>query len=108
MSTTIEQTIDAPPELAAAIRHAADLLKTLVGDTILTATAHWRVIRDEADRPVVELVLTDASHDIAETTVTGRLAPNELKDQYRLQRRLSRLWDDLLREVSQRRLRRIR
>src|SRR6266566_4184746 len=101
MTTIIDQAIDATPELAARVRQAASKLEAMVGDTVLSVTAEWRVKPDEAGRPhlreiltdllelfgrpavngagrpLVELVLTDAT---TATSVTGRFTRRELRN----------------------------
>ena len=129
MTTIIDQAIDATPELAARVRQAASKLEAMVGDTVLSVTAEWRVKPDEAGRPhlreiltdllelfgrpavngagrpLVELVLTDAT---TATSVTGRFTRRELRNSEKMEARLNRLWGNLLQEVSHKRMRRLR
>jgi hypothetical protein len=87
----IDPAIQADPSLLLSIRRANELLDIEVGRSAGLVSAAWSLLRDDRDRPLVRLVISDWSGH-ADAVFT----PDDLKNMDRLQGRMIRLWGDLL------------
>jgi len=111
MTTTIDETIKALPDLASAIEradrilasvigHSSERLATYLGEVV---TAHWKEGRDDHNRRTAKLTLSYPSSSVGST-----FRQDELKNPSRLERRFSQLWGDLLREISHQQMAKLR
>jgi hypothetical protein len=94
-SMATDATIKVSPDLTPSIEQADKILASVIGNTVVSAKADWSEERDAQDRRVVKLTISDPS-----SSVSALFTPSELKNVKRLERRLIRLWGDLLQEVS--------
>jgi len=103
MTTTIDESVKRSPELATSIEQAdkilasvlgrsRDYIKTYLGDAV---TAYWNEGRDDQNRRIAKLTLSDPS-----SSVSANFSSKELKNTNHLERQFNRLWDDLLKEIS--------
>lgn len=79
------------PDLAAVIRGASDLLKETLGPSAERVRADWSLSQDEMGRAFVELRVSDWTGSVG-----YRFSPDELSNPSHMERRLHRLWGDLL------------
>ena len=91
MKMQIEEKIRNDPKWAAAVDRANLLLQAELGPTGELASASWNLVQDNGSSPRVDLTLSDWSG-----AVEGRFSFKDLQSTPFLQRRLNRLWGDLL------------
>lgn len=103
MTTTMDETIKASPDLAAAIERADKILASVIGNSVVSARADWTEERDAQNRRAGKLTLSDPS-----SSVSTLLSLTELKNPDRLERRFIRLWGDLLQEISHKQMAKLR
>lgn len=85
-----------------AIRRASPLLESALGTAAESAKAVWELGRDQTGHPVIRLHLSDWMG-----SNVGQFDPEELsQDDRRLRWRFLELWGELLREASNRMIKR--
>jgi hypothetical protein len=87
----IDPAIQADPSLLLSVRRANELLDVELGRSAGLVSAAWSLLRDDRDRPLVRLAISDWT-GTADTVFT----PADLGDGDRLWDRLNWLWGDLL------------
>jgi hypothetical protein len=90
-NTELDLAIQANPALLALVRRANELLEAELGRSSHLVSASWSLACDERGRPLLRLVISDSTGR-AETA----FAPDGLRDDWRTQGRMIRLWGDLL------------
>jgi hypothetical protein len=88
--------------LVAELNHVNDLLRSAIGSSADEVRGSWRLERDKNGREVLDLTL---SYQIG--SASARFTRNELTSDYRMERRLWRLWDDVLSDLTDKRFARV-
>src|SRR5437762_1325016 len=85
--------LQANKDLFASVQKANRVLGEELGRSKPFVTVDWHLRRDQQDRPVIELKLTDRFTDRA---VIEKFAPEEFLDDVHLENRIHRMWGALL------------
>lgn len=91
--------IEASKERVAAVRKATDLLAEAIGGVTGGLEANWDLVTDSRGRALYRLKLRDWSGE-----VTADFAPDELSNESQIQRRVYRVWGDLLQVRARRQI----
>lgn len=102
MQVTIPEEVQKSPSLASPVARAMSYLQTESAKSVMQPEVHWKVARDEEGQTLLELELSEATDAVAQ-----RFTPDQLANTTYLERRLSRLWDQLLGKKAERHLRRV-
>ena len=89
--------------MAEAIARANEMLRAEAGASADQVQGCWSFTQDERGRNVLDLALT---YDVG--SASARFVRSELTDAYRLERRLYRLWGDVLKDLTEKRLAKVR
>jgi hypothetical protein len=103
MPAVIAEAIDVAPPLVESVQKASRVLAEVLGPSNESVQRRWKEVRDGRGRALVELTLSDGTG-----SVVGVFTPDELADELELQRRLYRLWGDLLQIRSHKQLDKVR
>ncbi len=103
MTSKTNEAIKATPGLASDIERADKILASVIGPSTEViksylgegVTADWNEGRDDQNRRVAKLILSNSSNSVSAT-----FGQKELKNPDRLEKRFNRLWGDLLQEIS--------
>src|SRR5438105_14468468 len=95
MKVNIQDRIKANPQLAANVERASELLRRQLGRSEPIVTIDWTLGHAAGPTPSVHLKITDPT-----TSVQADFTSAELADDTYMNRRLIRLWGDLLQERS--------
>lgn len=87
----LDPTIEANPDLLAAVRWPNEQLEVELDRSSGPVSTSWRLLHDDRDRPLLRLTISDWTGN-ASTVFT----PDDLKDAWKTQGRMIRLWGDLL------------
>lgn len=91
MPVHIDESIRKSPELTSVVGQSISFLEELSKNHIDEITADWKAAQSENGYPAIDLTLSDS-----EGVVSLRLDLDQLKDTDFRERRLNRLYDDLL------------
>ena len=83
------------PEALSTVEQATQVLQSLQGPSAASVTAEWSVGRDENDRRVIGLKLSDPMAEVHD-----HFTLEELKNRERAKSRLNWIWGDWLQERS--------
>jgi hypothetical protein len=87
----LDPAIEANPDLLAAVRRANELLEVELGRSSGLVSASWKLLHDDRDRALLRLTISDWTG-----SVYAVFTPDDLKDAWKTQGRMIRLWGDLL------------
>lgn len=87
----LDPAIEANPDLLAAVRRANELLEVELGRSSGLVSASWKLLYDDRDRILLRLTISDWTG-----SVYTIFTPDDLKDAWKTQGRISWLWGDLL------------
>src|SRR5437870_6598433 len=104
MTTNTHRLIENDPALAAAVQRAAKILEDVAGNTVLRVTADWKSEGDSARGALVALTLSEQDG----TVVSARFSRDEMQKPEHLQRRLHKLWRDLLQMASHKQMEKVK
>src|SRR3954447_25544501 len=91
VQTNIDDKILTNETWHARVLQANKVLESELGPAAGRVTADWSLTHDERNRPLLMLVLSDATE-----SASTQFSAEELADNYRVQARLQHLWGDLL------------
>ncbi len=97
MEVLIPDEIRNDPALASSVNAVSEYLSKDFTSTVLNPTARWRLSQDVLGGPVLELEIADGPD-----AVSHRFTTVDFADRWRVEGRLSRLWDQLLGKRSER------
>src|SRR5438552_574965 len=92
-------------ELFTAVQGANKVLEEELGRSVGLVTANWRPVRDNRNRSLLELTLTDV---FTKSQVAERFAPDDLRNTAQVGSRFHRLWGNLLQARSEAQIQRLR
>jgi len=104
MTTNTDKLIENDVELASAVKRASKILDGVAGNTVLRVAADWKAGGNSTREPMVALTLTEQGG----ATLSALFTRDEMQRPERLQRRLHRLWGDLLQVASHKQMEKVK
>jgi hypothetical protein len=91
-------------DLFAGVQRANKVLSEELGRSKGLVIADWKLVRDDQNRSILELILTDA---FTKSQVTETFVPDEFRNDAHLGSRFHRMWGNLLQARSDGQIKRL-
>ncbi len=102
MQVIIPETIKKDTALAGPVTEATEYMQAEFRRSVLEPTARWRVTHELDGSPLLELELAEDTDSVSQ-----RFTKEEFTNRAMMERRLNRLWDQMLGKKGERHLRRV-